>query len=1283
MKQGVFYQAADGRLVDINDAGLEILGVTREEFLARTSLSNEWTVVGADGVPLPGAEHPSMVSLSTGRPVHDRTVGIFNPREKGLRWVVVNAAPEFKPGEKKPFRVFITLHDITDLKRREEAERRTKARSEILLQLNALIGEPTDHITSLLAEECIRMTGSGLGFFGLIDPAQTVMTAHLWSRRTMELCAIDEKPVEFKLADSGIWAEAVRRREPVVVNDYAAPHPAKRGLPAGHVPLSRFMSVPVLADGRVLAVGGVANKAIDYDEDDLTHLNELLKGVGDFLERRRLRLKLETSETRFRTIVEHINDGYYIHDFRGKIIDVNVNACQMLGWSREELLAGGLAHIASPENAARIRDRMAHLLQEGRIVFDSEHRHKDGHLVPVRVSARLVSRDGEGTVQALVHDISESKRIESQLRFQSMVLDQIQDNVTVTDLEGRITYVNEAESRTMGRSRDELIGSSVNAYGEDPERGATQREIIERTLADGEWRGEVVNTTAGGRQSVMDCRTRLIRDDSGRPIAMCGVSTDVTERKQTEERVRESEQRFRLVADYTSDWEYWVLPDGSYIYMSPSCREVTGRPREEFIERPELMREVVHPEDLPLYDEHRRRYLANKDEDGHFEYRILRPDGGARWLEHHCRPVFDDLGRYAGRRVSNRDVTLRVQAEVEFRRSRAELAAIFEHAPALMIVVDAERRILQANTRALSFSGRTLDDVRGRRGGEALRCVHALDDPRGCGFGPHCDACVVRRTVLHTIETGENVLDREARLDIDTGGGPFEIHVLVSTTAFRVDDRFRVLVSLVDVTALKAIESALGRTEQKAQERADLLRAILDTSPDLIFVKDRDLRTVACNKAFAAAVGKHPREMIGRTDIENGWDPEMVQGNPEKGIRGIEQDDRAVLDGHTIHVLSERGLTENPRFYETVKVPFRDESGAIIGILGLSRDVTDRRQAELEIAERNQLLIETERMGRIGSWEWRWRPGETRDSIDHSHQFLRLFQKPEDFFQEGGFRKLLDLIHPEDRARVATLFDRSIKEGIPLDTEFESPRADGTSAFIHIKAEPLRDEEQRVFGLRGLAQDVTEVKAAEFAVRTSEAKYRSLVEQTPAVTYLSSLDPSSSTLYISPNVRELLAVPDGESIVAPDFWLRHVHPDDRDRVIAALATCHRESARLAEDYRMVRADGETIWVRDEARIVKDDLERPLFLQGVMLEITGAKRAEEALRLSEEKYRSLFASINEGFALHEMIFDGEGRPADYRFLEVNPAFERTTGLNAAEIIGRTVRDALPGIEDYWI
>ena len=147
------------------------------------------------------------------------------------------------------------------------------------------------------------------------------------------------------------------------------------------------------------------------------------------------------------------------------------------------------------------------------------------------------------------------------------------------------------------------------------------------------------------------------------------------------------------------------------------------------------------------------------------------------------------------------------------------------------------------------------------------------------------------------------------------------------------------------------------KVEKSLQETNLLLENVMSTTPDLIFVKNEKLQTILCSDSYAAALGKSPKEMYGLTDIENGWDPELVKGNPEKNIRGFESDDKAVLMGNAIHNPYDPANVDGQiLIFDTHKVPLLDTSGNVIGVLGIARDVTERNNAQQSLEEKTKAL---------------------------------------------------------------------------------------------------------------------------------------------------------------------------------------------------------------------------------------------------------------------------------------------------------------------------------------
>ena len=178
--------------------------------------------------------------------------------------------------------------------------------------------------------------------------------------------------------------------------------------------------------------------------------------------------------------------------------------------------------------------------------------------------------------------------------------------------------------------------------------------------------------------------------------------------------LKENELRFRTVADYTYDWEYWQGPDHRIRYISPSCERVTGYNAEAFISDPDLLLRIVHPDDRHLMEAHLEHAWHFEGEES-VDFRIVRRDGAERWIGHVCQAVYDENGRFNGRRVSNRDITDRKLAEDKRVESELRLRAIIESEPECIKILDKNGCLLEMNPAGLEMiEADSLEQVRGR-----------------------------------------------------------------------------------------------------------------------------------------------------------------------------------------------------------------------------------------------------------------------------------------------------------------------------------------------------------------------------------------------------------------------------------------------------------------------------------------------------------------------------------------------------------------------------------------
>jgi len=192
--------------------------------------------------------------------------------------------------------------EMEEHKQVEEEKVRQHRRLEALWKITRNIDADYKTLYDMVLVEIIEMTQSRYGFYGFINEDESVMTIHSWSKEAMESCKISDKPIEFPIVKAGLWGEAVRKRKISIVNDYKGDHPGKKGIPEGHVSLTRVLTVPVFSHGRIIALATISDKPTDYTEEDAEQINAFMTHLQVILERRQAEEALRESENRLRSL---------------------------------------------------------------------------------------------------------------------------------------------------------------------------------------------------------------------------------------------------------------------------------------------------------------------------------------------------------------------------------------------------------------------------------------------------------------------------------------------------------------------------------------------------------------------------------------------------------------------------------------------------------------------------------------------------------------------------------------------------------------------------------------------------------------------------------------------------------------------------------------------------------------------------------------------------------------------------------------------------------------------
>mgnify|MGYP000546896804 CR=1 FL=1 len=951
-----------------------------------------------------------------------------------------------------------------------------------------------------------------------------------------------------------------------------------------------------------------------------------ITGIGrDVSGKKRAEEALRKSEQRFALAVEGSNDILWdAHRLPGEPWYAPQTPVR---WSPRVRKLLGLQESDSFETLEQWAGRL-HPDDKDR-VFGQLAAHIEQH-VPYDVEYRLRTNRGDyrwirGRGQALwdeqgephrmsgsCQDVTEYKQALSRLAEQESLLRAILDAepecVMRAAADGTLLQMNEAGmcfietdsfAQVAGRSVYDLVA---------PEFLERYRSMHEAVLQGATQQLEFQIVGLRGTRRWMETHAVPLRNPIDHRMEHLAITRDITERKRAEKALAESEERYRTVVDLSPNGVV-VYSNGKKVYVNQAaCRIMGAASPEQLLDNPTF--HFSHPDNYESIHASIAQILVTGEPVRRVERKYQRLDGTAISVEVDAGRVMWD-GEPAVQ-VIFADITDRKRAEEALRASEASNISVLNSLSSQIVVLNSQGIIMAVNKPWLRFA-------------EENGAPHLVENFVGINYLNVCaqaplfangeEAASAQAGILAVLAGTHNEFSLEYPCHSPDQQRWFRMRVTPL-----LDSQAGVVVAHENITERKLAQ------EKRYQSEAQL-RAILDNSPSLIFLKDLDGRYLRVNREFTTVFRLTSEEMLGRTDRDI-FPPEQAaifQMNDEKVLQG------------GMPLLFEEGSFhgDDQRIAIVHKFPLRDKNGTLYAIGGIATDITERKRAEEALREREEVLA------------------RFKATLDQTHDCVFMFAPDTLRFlycnrvavEQVGYSEVelftmtpLDL-KPELTERIFREMLQPLQDGRMVSHVFETihRHKDGHSVVVEVSVQLVREEGQDGRFV-AVVRDITERKRTEAALRVSEERFDLAVRGSN--TGIWDWDLVTGKTYFSPLWKSMLGYEAHELRGEFFEWEERLHPDDRKRSSATVrAYLEGRTPQYELEHRLRHKDGSYRWILARGVSLPDAEGKPYRMAGSHIDITAQKQTQEALAQSERQLRTVLDALPVGV----WFTDQSGKP----------------------------------------
>jgi PAS domain S-box-containing protein len=1064
--------------------------------------------------------------------------------------------------------------------------------------------------------------------------------------RMVDYRGFDQPLGDLPLDGKGVTAKVARRKRAIKVDDTTkeAVYVDGKGLDWNGPPsMLSELAVPVLVDGEVAAILNVESKRRNaFNDEDQKLLETLASHVAMAIGRLRRDEALETSRGNLQALFNATTDSTLLMDLDGTILATNEVFARMVQKKPEEIVGTYAYDLIAPDSAKKRKTVIDEVIKSGKPTrFEDERGGEwfENSIYPIFGVQGKVAR-----LAIFVKNVSERKQMEDELRRSTQFMEGIIENANVwmdvIDLDGNVLVWNKAAEAISGYSSLEVTGHSKIWEWLYPD--SKYRKQIMALPSDSQVEIETNIKRKNGDAGVISWKERPLYGNGGELIGSIVIGRDITQRKQAEEKLRESEERYRSLYENSAEGILLTTTDGRILAANPEACSILQRTEAE-------IRQIGRDGVVDLTDPRLQVALEERARTGTFKGELtLKRKDGSRFPAEVATSVFKARTEPEATCMVIRDISERKQME-------DRLNSIHEHGLRLAFAkrideiikhtLDAMEFTLGFRVADFALSEDTRFRIKESRGLATSVLELSWDGP---------GIIVKAANTKNTIKV-DDTREEPAYVDLEGRSGVDAVHDILSEIAVPVlvgDEALAVLdvqstslnaFTAKDVVLLETlaghVASALTRLRQQdeltrysehleemVKERTSQLaeselrfRDLANLLPQIVFETDERGNYTFVNRSGIASAGYAEDEVRAglnalQTFIEE--DRSRIKENIARVLSGED------LGANEYTALRKDGTTFPVLIHSTRVI----REGKPVGLRGIAMDITERKRSEEALRESEERFSQAMDATSDGLWDW----NVETDEIYFSPGYNRMLGYEPGVLTEK-IQSWKDRIHPDDLDRAVRANEDCIENRIPrFQVEFRMKTKGGEWIWVLGRGRATsRGPNGRALRMIGTHQDITARKKMEEELQASRERLDYIITSNPAHIFLAKPLPDLSDYYSTFQSKNTLSITgyESEEFIGEKgaaLWASRVHPDDLASYRAGVADFWKQGHRTFE-YRFLHKNGTYRWIMEEANVIRDATGTVRDIIGYNTDITELKRMEEELRAAKDQLEYVVAS----------------------------------------------------------